>query len=146
MRVRLRRQAEVARQVDHAGAALKELGRSTGALAVRKREERDVERRSVVQRAELDAPQRPCGQMRMHFAERATGRLASTQEHEIRAGVIEEQTNELAAGRSRRAENADRYPRRRFHTAYLCRTCMNVNYSSRGSLGSLRPIEPNVGQ
>src|SRR5918994_4629899 len=124
MRVRLRRQAEVARQVDHAGAALKELRRSTGALAVREREERDVERRSVVQRAELDAPQRPCGQMRMHISERATGRLAGTQEHEIRAGVVEEQTNELTAGRSRRAENADRHPRRS-HPAYLCRACMN---------------------
>src|SRR5919106_3429091 len=146
VRVRLGRQAEVARQVDYAGAALKELRRSTGALAVREREERDVERRSVVQRAELDAAQRPCGQMRMHIAERATGRLAGTQEHEIRAGVIEEQTNELAAGRSRRAENADRHPSRRCHPAYLCRACMNRQLLESESLDSLRPIEPNVGQ
>src|SRR5919201_2615886 len=119
MRGRLRRQAKVARQVDHADAALEELRRSTGALAVWEREERDVERGSVIQRTELDAPQRPCGQMRMHIAERATGRLAGTQEHEIRAGVIEEQTNQLAAGRSRRAENADRHARGRCHSSHI---------------------------
>jgi hypothetical protein len=136
LRIRSRREPEVAGQIHNLEAGVEQRGSQERAGPVGKREEcegRPVGPRSGIERSQHPATHGRSGEVRMDLRQRAARRLVRRQIPELHVGMLRQQPHELAPHIARRTEDCDAQTAGLNHAAYLSTGCMNMSTDGHAS-------------